>query len=391
MKPTLHVFAAVMAAAACCAYAQDEDFADNADDASAAETAEPSAGDEDSAEQAEEQTEEQEGGAATVGKSSRRKIVFHLLPLCKRVDGTAEFLCPGAKTWKPLEESRHYPLGCVFRTMDDSSRVKIELGPHCEILVGGSSSLGTRVQKVGEKDRALNLIGGTVTVKAPATLPDGLLSINTPDFSICNLKGVSRYKYSVGVDGDETTVRCITQTLSVEGRHFDIPAMKAANEVRIVNSKDRLVTALYGVSGDIGVKLDQGRVFVKDYSTGEMKEEDKFLDWKLSPLTTVRIHREQPALGEKLAVTTMTFDTNGHLKNRCVFIEREPRINSGELGPTVKLTKEELSKGTSGLVDLSAKAEDAVTQEAEEPDSGEESSGETSGAADEDPAADMEF
>ena len=162
--------------------------------------------------------------------------------------------------------------------------------------------------------------------------------MNAPGFSVYNPAGRSRYTYKTMDDGegDEALVRCVTQTMSIKGRHFDITGMKAANELRIRTSKDNLFTALYGKSGDIAVKLDQGRIFVKDFATGKVNQEDKFLDWRLSPETVVRIHRALPAIGERMSVTVMTFDSHGELKNRCAFAEGLAEVNSGELGPTSK-------------------------------------------------------
>ena len=161
--------------------------------------------------------------------------------------------------------------------------------------------------------------------------------------------------------------------------------MKAAQEVEIRASQDLLFTGLYGKRGDYIVRLDQGRVQVKDYETGKINIEDKVLDWKLSPQTAVRIHRAVPALGERMSVTVMTFDAAGELKNRCAFAEKLVEVNSGELGPTSKKDREELAKKA---------AEATVNVAAEgEGESGDAAPTEESGDAGSDGAAadDIEF
>ena len=128
------------------------------------------------------------------------------------------------------------------------------------------------------------------------------------------------------------TIRCVTGTLAVEGRHFSIGPkstadyekfhpMRAANEIRIQTSQDALFTGIYGVRGDPDCLLDQGLVKIRDVETGESHIEPKVLQWTLSPQTAVRIQRAVPELGENMAVSVMTFDAAGNLKNRCAFTE----------------------------------------------------------------------
>lgn len=274
----------------------------------------------------------------------RPQATFYSLPSCRSFSGTAEVLVPGAQGWVPVEENRHYALGSLYRTVGKDSRMTVRFGLDSHVLLRGDSSFGTRAQAIGDKTRQIVLAGGTITVKLPSNLKDGLFSVNAPGFTVCNLSGESRYTYEKTGDGDSATIRCVSQKLTVKGRHFELIQMRGAQEVKIRTSQDMLFTALYGTSGDILARLEQGRVANKDFSTGEMKVEDKFLDWKLSPLTSVKIHRAVPAIGEKLAVSTMTFDKDGNLVNRCAFTEKTVGVNSGEIGPTTKKDREELAK-----------------------------------------------
>ena len=291
--------------------------------------------------------------------------VFHLIPFCRELEGRAEVFVPSEGEWKDIVEGRYYPLGSTFRTSSRDSRLRIKFGPEAEVVIRGAASFSTRAQKLDEKTRAINLVSGTITVKLPTDLPEGWFTVNAPGFSVTSAIGESRYTYRKTGDGDEAVIRCVTQTLSVEGRHFKAPAMKAANEIRIRTSEDQLTTVLFGSRGDVLMQLDQGLFQDKDYSTGEKKIKARTLDWKLSPKTTVRIHRAKPAVGKNLAVTIMTFDSKGELRNRCAFAENMFEVNSGEIGPTTRKEREELAKKAAQIAEQQASEMEATDADAE--------------------------
>jgi hypothetical protein len=209
----------------------------------------------------------------------------------------------------------------------------------------------------------------------PNNLPEGLFTVNAPGFVAYNPAGESKYVYMKTVDGDETVVRCVTKTLSLKGRNFNIPSMRAANELKIRTSNDFLVTSLHGNSGDVLVTLDQGCLINRDLGTGETKVEEKKLEWKLSPRTSVRIYRGKTDLGNNLSVTVMTFDVRGHMKNRCAFTEHCVEVNSGELAPASKKEQEELAKR---VANMTSGAEDVEAVDTEAVDGNSSSSGESS-------------
>ncbi len=303
------------------------------------------------------------------GKKDSSKT-FYTLPCCRTVNGTVEILKPGDKAWAPVEEGRYYPLGSKYRTVGASSELSLAFGYSSEVVLQGDSSIGTLLAGFGEKKRGISLGSGTIIVKVPNNLPEGLFTVNAPGFVAYNPAGESKYVYTKTLDGDEVVVRCVTKTLSVKGRNFDMPLMRAANEFKIRTSNDFLVTSLYGNSGDILVKLDQGCFSHRDLGTGETKIEEKILDWKLSPRTAVRIYRGKTELGNNLSVTVMTFDARGDLKNRCAFTEYCVEVNSGELGPTSKKAREALAKRAADM----AGTEEVEAVETEAVDGGETSS-----------------
>ncbi len=349
---TLAVIAAVSALGASARAGDEFDEALNAPSESAGVG-------EDAAETADgEAAGEKSSGETPASKTAEK--VYHIIPYCRILDGKAEVLRPGGTVWEPIKEGKFYPLGTSYRTSGARTRLVIKFGKKVDVEIKGEASFGTRAQALGDATRTISLGSGTITVRLPRNFPDGLFVVTAPGFKVVNLKGDSRYTYTKAADGDGDTVviRCVTGDLSIEGRHFKVLSMKVANEIKIRTSLDQLYTGLYGSRGDYVVRLDQGRRQVKDYATGETREEEKALDWKLSPQTVVRIHRAVPALGEKMAVTIMTFDAASELKNRCAFTENTVEVNSGELGPTSKKDREDIAK-------KAAEATETVPVEAE--------------------------
>lgn len=320
-------------------------------------------------------SKKEDGGAMDLGGQVRNSksdaSYFYTIPTVSRLDGAGEVLKPGAQEWAPAEEGRYYPLGTSFRTVGHASRMTVQLGRECSVLVGGDAAFGTRPQGLDEKSRAITLVNGVIAVNLPRNLPEGFFSVNAPGFSVVNPAGESRYRYVTTGDGDKAIVRCVTGSLAVEGRHFRILSMRAANEACIQTSSDLLFTGIYGKRGDFVCKLDQGLVKVSDIETGESHVEPKFLEWKMSPQTAVRIQRAVPALGKNMSVSVMTFDAAGALKNRCVFAENRFEINSGELAPTSKSGQADLvKKAAEATSDTAAVEAEAVEAEPSEGDGG---------------------
>jgi len=397
MKTMMRLVAMAAAVAAAPAFAQDfDDDIDIADDAVAVL-------DEDGGEPAE--AEADDGGegaeAAKPGETGGKKLpsrFFDALPFCRKLSGSAEVLRPGDSSWTPVELDRYYPLGSSFRTTDSESTVRIQFGPRAQKedeeswveISSSAASFGTRLQLLEDKARTITLQSGVITVNLPRNLPAGLFKISTPGFTVLNLAGQSRYGYTRTGDGEAALIRCVTGSLSVEGRHFKFPTLKAADEIKIRSSQDQLFTGLYGSRGDCVAELDQGVKLVKDLATGEESTEEKPLAWKLSPKTAVRIHRAMPAIGERMSVTVMTFDTRGLLKNRCAFTEGRPEVNTGELGPSaVTVDRAALAKRVSAAAADVTSVDIDVSDMEDDSGAGDADGGEdASGSADVDDAGD---
>jgi len=338
---TLTCFAAL--AAFVPAFAQEEEAAEEA----SAETTEASAA---------------EGEKAEKHISEIDDKLFTVLPFCKRLEGRAEFCYPGKSEWVKVEEGKFFPLGCSFRTMTPESRFDLAFGREVMVSVVGQASFGTRQQGLEIKSRSVSLDSGTIDVKLPLNFPEKMFSVTAPGFCIENPAGVSRYTYRKTGDGDTAFVRCISGVLTVKGRHFTIPAMRAANELEIRTSQDVLFTGLFGKSGDYMCHLDTGLMEEMDWEQQKNVIVQKSLDWKLSPQTAVRIHRKVPAIGKNLAVSILTFDSNGDLKNRWSFTEGRHEINTGDQGPA---TKADRARAAKALEEAAAAAVETTTTEEE--------------------------
>ena len=304
-----------------------------------------------------------ETAAAAEGSAVAPKVaesaVFTTLPFCRETRGVSEVLKPGSETWEPIEDGRFYPLGSSYRTGADGSLV-IAFGQDSSAKIEANSAFSTRRQGLGEKSRAIVLGAGTLDLDLPDNMREGAFVVSAPGFTVKNPAGESRYVYEVTGDGDRATVRCVTGALAVDGRHFSIPVMHAANEIVIRTSQDHLVTFLYGTSGDYIVNLDQGirtkEEFDDDGKVNKV-EEPGVLQWHLSPATKVVITRSMPAIGERMSVHTMAFDASGERKSECAFCEGRAEVNSGELVAKEKVDSEELSKRAAEATETTA-AED---------------------------------
>lgn len=283
---------------------------------------------------------------------------FYPLLRCLEAHGVVEVMAPRETTWRRAEVGKYYPLGAVVRVSraqksDACPGATFGLGPASDLVVTNEAEFATREAPIGEKTRTLLLRRGCVTLKLPRTLKDGEFSVAAPHFVCRNLSGEIRFDYQTTGDGDEAVVHVTTGSMSMEGRHYMIAQLRAANQIRIRTTGDDLFTLLTGESGDYAVKLDQGLVRDKDPVTNEAKDSERFLTYVLSPRCLIKIWRNRASVGGRVVVATMTLDAGGAIKNRCAFAEQRYNVNSGELVVSPK------------AVEAAAKAENASASDVE--------------------------
>ena len=329
--------------------------------------------------EAEEPAEASVEGIPSIQTNSVPAKTYTTLPLCRRIEGLVSVKKPGGE-WERAEEGRFYPFGSSYRA-EKGGTLDLAFGSGSIATIADGSEFGTRPQVLGTSARTIVLVHGTINLRLPDNLPEGMFFLTAPGFTVKNPAGVSVITYEDKGDGDEATVLCKTGSLSIEGRHFDIPAMHAADEVRIRTSRDHLFTSLYGASGNYVVNLDQGMCTRQEFDDdGRQKDivEKGNLPWHLSPRTQVIINRSVPALGERMSVHTMTFDAAGVLQNERAFSEGRAEVNSGEL--VIKRSKndgDELAKRAAEVTETMAATdtEDVPaeeTKDSEKPASNEE-------------------
>jgi len=353
MRPIKMTLALVAAMAAVYAGAQDEDAKEETQEAS----------------QEEAQGEVKEAS----GESVKPAPSFTALPFCRLVEPPVDVKKPQGD-WEPAIEGKFYPLGTSYRA-GQGGKLILSLGTHSTATIENGASFGTRAQPVGEQSRTLLLGSGLLTLQLAENLPEGALFVSAPGFTVKNPAGESRISYELTPNGDRAKVRCVTGALGISGRHFDIPAMHAANEVVVTSEHDYLVTVLEGTSGDYSVILDQGRhASVEVDENGLMKEvvNDDKLDWKLSPKTRVVITRAVPAIGSRMSVHTMAFDAAGERQSDRVFCEGRSEINSGELVHKVA-GNDEMAKQAAAAETTEAAAETTEDAPAESSDTSDSS------------------
>lgn len=288
------------------------------------------------------QDEEESAKPAAEGESAdglpvvapKQEKFFFPLVRCDRIEGCSVQVMKPNAGWTIAEEGRYYPLGSAFRVEVDANAVaKAEFGFGESTVLRATNALefATEAVEVGAKSRAVLLKGGQFSLNLPRALPDGLFVVKAPYFVCSNLAGESMFEYVRTGDGDETVVRCVTGSMALEGSHYKIARMGAANQVRIRTTGDNLFTSLRGESGDYTVSLDQGLITEKNFETGEVKEVPKLLDFSLSPQCAVKIFRKKAAVEGKMIVSMMTFNPAGEILNRCAYAEGRANVNTGEL------------------------------------------------------------
>ena len=253
---------------------------------------------------------------------------FHALVRLSLASGEVLVKLPREKEFKTAVEGKFYPNGATFRTSGGTS--EFEFGKDAVLKVAGDAEFSTREEDIASPQRAVLPVRGSFTVSLPRTLPTGLFSVAFPNFVVKDLAGESRYELVPSGDGDEAVVHVITGMLALDGPHYKVLRMSAADRMRIRTTGDALFTSLRGEAGDYKVSLDQGCTTYKDPISGEVKKQDRRLDFSLTPQCAIKIFRKRSQVGGRMAVSVMTFDPAGEMRNRFTFAEGTASVNFGE-------------------------------------------------------------
>lgn len=297
--------------------------------------------------------------------ASKPEKFFFPLVQCRLIDGCdVKVQKPKSTDWVVAEEGRYYPLGSTFRveSAEGGAAIKAEFafGGKAVVKATNAVEFATEEIEIGAQSRTVLLKNGRLMLDLPRTLPDGMFLVKAPFFACMNLAGESMFDYALTGDGDEVVVRCVTGAMAIEGSHYKIARIGAANQVRIRTTKDNLFTSLRGESGDYVVTLDQGIVQDKNFETGEVRDVPKSLDFSLSPQCAVKIFRRKAAIAGRMIVSVMTFNPAGYILNRCVFAENRANVNSGELVVPDSIPMTETEKKKKKKKDVNAEEAETV-------------------------------
>ena len=253
---------------------------------------------------------------------------FHALVRLSVANGEVQVRLPKEKTFVKAVEGKFYPTGSHFRTAGGSA--EFEFGKEAVLKVADDSEFGVSESDISSQQRTAIPIRGTFTMSLPRTMPTGAFSLAFPNFTAKDLAGESRYELTPSGDGDEVVVHVITGMLTIDGPHYKVLRMSAADRMRIRTTGDTLFTSLRGEAGDCKVSLDQGCTTYKDPISGEVKKQDRRLDFSLTPQCAIKIFRKRSQVGGRMAVSVMTFDPAGEMRNRFTFAEGAANVNFGE-------------------------------------------------------------
>ena len=267
--------------------------------------------------------------APMVKKSTAKH--FHTLVRLAFANDNVSVKLPRQAEFMPAAEGKFYPNGSVFRvTQAGGEPVVFEFGPEVLLKVAGDAEFATREVSLSENTRTVMIVNGTVSVSLPRTMPTGLFSVAYPNFTASDLAGESNHTLVTSGDGDEATVHVVTGMLSLDGAHYKVARMNAADRIRIRTTGGALFTSLRGEAGDCKVTLDQGVTAYRDPVSGDKKEQVRHLDYNLTPQCAIKIFRKRSQVGGRMAVSVMTFDPAGEIRNRYTFAEGTAAVNFGE-------------------------------------------------------------
>jgi hypothetical protein len=256
---------------------------------------------------------------------------YHALVKLAYANDNVSVKLPRQTEFKPAKEGKFYPNGSTFRvTSSGAEPVVFEFGPEALVKVSGNAEFGTREVPMGGNTRTVTMVSGQISVSLPRTMPTGLFTVAYPNFTVKDLAGESSHELTPSGDGNEAVVHVITGMLAIDGAHYNVARMSAADRVRIRTTGESLFTSLRGESGDYKVTLDQGVTVYRDPIAGTEKEQARKLDYSLTPQCAIKIFRKRSQIGGRMAVSVMTFDPAGEIRNRYTFAEGASNVNFGE-------------------------------------------------------------
>ena len=240
------------------------------------------------------------------------------LPMVRiaRIHGVCEVNNPDVGSYATAIENKVYPLGSRFRTGPDGSATLV-FSSRESVQVLDSTELAVFASESNPDERVVRLLTGKIKTFLRENLPEGSFSIELPSTVCKNVEGRGEYALAANASGETLVIKTITGAARVEGAHYHIPALRAANTVDIQTSVDRAFSRLTSVSGDFAIILDKG--------------EDEPVNYGMSPKAVVKIWRENAPVGGRSVIAALVVSPTGIAKHRFAYAEGRPGLATGEL------------------------------------------------------------
>jgi len=263
-----------------------------------------------------EPAEVKEAVAASDNLGGPPEIKFANLVRVVNIQGLCEVNNPDVGTYQPAKHNKAYPMGSVFRTGADSSCILI-LSAEDNVAIEQKTELIVAAAKQNSQSLTLKLIAGAVKTTLRDNLADGSFSVSTPNTVVRNLSGRGAYSLSMESDGELFRLSTITGKARVEGSHYTVPALQAANRLNITTAPNRSFSRLTSVSGDYAIELPDGS--------------EEPVVFSMSPKAVVKIWRENAPVGGRTIVSTLVVSPTGLARHRFAYAEGRTLLKTGEL------------------------------------------------------------
>ena len=274
--------------------------------------------------------------------------IFMPMVRIARVHGACEVNNPDSGSYAPVVENKVYPLGSSFRTGPDGSATLV-FSSRESVQMLGSSELIVLAPENGADGRIVRLLSGKIKTFLRENLPEGSFGFELPNAVCKNVEGRGEYALSLNASGETLVLKTITGAARVEGMHYHIPALRAANTVDIQTSADHAFSRLTSVSGDFAIILDKG--------------EEEPVNYGMSPKAVVKIWRENAPVGGRPVIATLVVSPTGIAKHRFAYAEGRPGLATGELvDPNSEEKEEEMPSLISSESQPEQKVEDASAE-----------------------------
>lgn len=235
------------------------------------------------------------------------------------IHGTCEVNNPDINSFKPALHNKAYPMGSRFRTGPGSSCFLVfsaddsaELTQNSEVMITGVSKDGITCHSLTAK-----LIAGKLNTSLRDNLKDCTFNINTPNADIKDMTGRGEFSLTHEDNNEIFQAATITGRSSVDGPHYTIPALQAANTVNITTSPNRSFSRLTSVSGDFAIMLQNGT--------------EEPVNFGMSPKALVKIWRENAPIGGRTIVSALVVSPTGMARHRFAYAEGRQALITGEL------------------------------------------------------------